>query len=357
MKQSSLILLCSLAVCFGCADKPKENDMLFAEKQSLVGEVLLTDEALLDPDHLLITDSLLIVCNRKDSLYLEAFRLPAGENLGRFLSRGSGPEEFIYVGTMQRGEDKHSFYVSDFGSHKLFCYDEQDILRGCPTPRPISLPDRNRKIEGAQFTHYWYTPQGIVAQNITDKGRICLIESDTAFFGGDYPAPEKIDPRLADYPLANTMLYQSWATLSPAADKVALTCSAADMLDVYSLQTNQVKTDWSYWQAYPDEVVVMPNGDQYLAGLTMRSTYHYIDICSSERAVFALYSGKKREEPNYMTGSRIRVVSWDRSWSKELETTDQLLAISLSPDGNTLYGINQTEDGYEIKTYDLTTVL
>ena len=94
-----------------------------------------------------------------------------------------------------------------------------------------------------------------------------------------------------------------------------------------------------------------------MAGASMRTTCHYIDVCSSEHHIFTLYSGEKMGEPRYMTGNRIRVVSWDRSWSKELETTDQLLAISLSPDGNTLYGINQTEDGYEIKTYDLTTVL
>ncbi len=356
MKFSYLILFWGFTVCMGCADKPKEDDTLFTEKQPLVGDVLITDEDLLDPNDLLVTDSLLIVCNQKDSLYLEAFRLSTCENLGRFLSRGSGPEEFIYLGTMQQGEDRHSFYVSDFGSHKLFRYEEGDIAQGRPAPQSISLPDRSRKIEGAQFTHYWYTPKGIVAQNITNKGRICLIQSDTAFFGGDYPEPEKIDKRLEEYPLANTMIYQSWATLSPAADKVALTCSSADMLDVYSLHSDRIQTDWSYWHAYPDEVVVMPNGDQYLAGLSMHSTYHYIDICSSEHYIFALYSGKKREEPNYMTGNCIRVVSWDRTRSKELETPDQLRAITMSPDGNTLYGINQTEEGYEIKTYDLTTI-
>lgn len=357
MKLIYKLLFCVSIVTFGCTNKPVVKDTLFLEKQPLRGQVLLTDDVLLKPEKLLVTDSFLIVSNRNDSLFLEVFRLPSLQNLGQFLSRGSGPEEFIYLGTMQRGFDNHSFYVSDFGSHKLFRYDLEDIAQARFVPHAVSLPDRNREIEGAQFTHYWLSPQGIIAQNITDKGRICLITPDTLLFEGDYPAPEKIDERLKDYPLANTMLYQSWATLSPAGDKLALACDLSDMIDVYSLAPDRATTDWSYWHSYPDEVVVMPNGEQYMAGSSMRSTYHYVDICSSDRFIFALYSGKKFGMPDYATGSHIRVVSWDQNISKEFETPDKLAAINIAPDGNILYGINQTEDGYEIKTYDLTGLL
>lgn len=124
------------------------------------------------------------------------------------------------------------------------------------------------------------------------------------------------------------------------------------MVDVYTLYADHITTDWSYWHAFPDETVVMPNGEGYLAGLSQRSTNHYLSICASDRFIFLLYSGKKIRE-DYMTGNRIRMVSWDRSQSKEWVTTDNLRAISLSPDGNLLYGINQTEEGYEIKIYDL----
>ncbi len=55
-----------------------------------------------------------------------------------------------------------------------------------------------------------------------------------------------------------------------------------------------------------------------------------------------------------MIGSRIRVVGWGETKSKQLETPDKLRTISRSPDGITLYGIHQTEEGFEIKTYDLT---
>lgn len=327
------------------------------EKQPIKGKVLLTDDLLLDPENLLVTDSLLIICNRTDSLYLEAFCLPTCQNIGRFLSKGNGPEEFIYLGTMQRSSDNHSFFVSDFGSQKLFRYKQEDILQGRMIPYPVNLHDRNKEIEGALFTHYWCSPKGIIAQNITQKGRICLITSDSLFFGGDYPSPEQVDKRLEEDPMANTRLYQSSATLSPDGCQIALACSSADMIDVYSLNDKGITTEWSCWQTYPNEIVVMPNGGQYLAGLSMRSIYHYLSICASEHFIFALYSGKKLGDPTYMTGNRIRVVSWDRSRSKEWVTSDQLRAISVSPDGNTLYGINQTEDGYEIKTYDLNGLL
>lgn len=134
---------------------------------------------------------------------------------------------------------------------------------------------------------------------------------------------------------------------------MALVCLLADMVDVYSLRPDAITTDWSYWRSFPDEVVVMPSGDEYVAAVSSHSTYHYLSVCSSDRYIFALYSGQKMDEPYYTTGSRIRVVSWDRSFSKELELPDRLVSIQLSPDGNTLYGINQTEEGYEIKTYEL----
>lgn len=357
MKIATQLFFYIFIFCVGCSNNPIEKNMLFIEKQPIQGNVLLTDDLLLSPENLLVTDSLLIICNRNDSLYLEAFRLPTCQNIGRFLSKGNGPEEFIYLGTMQRAIDNRSFFVSDFGSQKLFYYKEENILQGCMMPFPVNLQDRNKEIEGALFTHYWWSAEGIIAQNITEKGRICLITPDSLFFGGDYPSPEKVDKRLEEDPIAHTRLYQSSATLSPDGRQIALACSSADMIDVYSLSDKGITTEWSCWQTYPNEIVVMPNGNQYLAGLSMRSIYHYLNICASDRFIFALYSGKKLGDPTYMTGNCIRVVNWDRSWSKELETSDSLRAISVSADGNTLYGINQTEDGYEIKTYDLTGLL
>lgn len=354
MKFSTYVVGLIFALSVGCTGKPVSTDTLFLEKQTLTGKVLLKSEALLDPANLLVTDSLLLVCNQKDSFHLEAFRLSDGDELGRFLSKGNGPEEFIYLGGMQRSIDKQSVYVSDFATHKLFRYEVENILHGRFAPTPVALPDRNHKIEGTQFTYYWVSRYGIVAQNITDRGRVCLFTPDTFLFGGEYPAPERLDERLREYPFASTRLYQSQVSLSPCGDKMVLACDLGDMLDVYSLQERAIATAWSYWQSYPDEVVVMPSGEgRYMAGSTMRSTYHYLGVCASDRFIFALYSGKKLGESDYMTGSRIRVVGWDGTKSKELETPDKLRAISLSPDGNTLYGIHQTDEGFEIKIYEL----
>lgn len=354
MKSLCFFLSCYFVLCAGCADKSAGEDELFLEKQPLAGRVWLTDDVLLDPDGLLVTDSLLLLSNRNDSLHMEAFRLSDGAHLGQFLSKGEGPEEFIFLTSMQWDAKHRAVYVSDFASQKLFRYDEAAILQGRPSPTPIRLPDSNRLPDDLHFTTYWVCPSGIIAQNITGKGRIGLITRDSLILWGEYPAPEKVDPRLADDPIAHARLYQSMVAFSPAGDKIALACGEADMLDVYTLHADHITTDWSYWHAFPDEIVVMPHGDGYLAGFSQRSTYHYLSICASDRFIFILYSGKKmREKDNYL-GSRIRMVSWDRTQSKEWVTTDNLRAISLSPDGHLLYGINQTEEGYEVKIYDLT---
>lgn len=355
MKFSTCVAGLVFALSAGCTGNPVSTDTWFLEKQTLTGKVLLPSEALLDPENLVVTDSLLLVCNRNDAFYLQAFRLPGGDELGRFLSKGNGPEDFIYLGGMQRSSDNRSVYVSDFATHKLFRYDVEGILHNRFVPFPVDLPDRKREVEGTQFTYYWVTRYGIVAQNITDKGRLCLFTPDTFLFGGEYPAPERLDERLREYPFASTRLYQSQVALSPFGDKMVLACDLGDMLDVCSLHDRAIETRWSYWQSYPDEVVVMPSGEgQYMAGSTLRSTYHYLGVCASDHFIFALYSGKKLGQPDYMTGSRIRVVDWDGTKSQELQTPDKLRAISLSPDGNTLYGIHQTDEGFEIKIYDLT---
>ena len=97
MKSVYLSLCCFWAVCSGCTGRSVSEEELFSEKQPPAGRVWLADEALLDHDGLLITDSLLLLSNKNDSLYLEAFRLSDGEPLGRFLSKGSGPEEFTFL--------------------------------------------------------------------------------------------------------------------------------------------------------------------------------------------------------------------------------------------------------------------
>lgn len=100
---------------------------------------------MLNPDDLLVTDSLLLLYNRNDSLYLETFR----------------------------------------------------------------LPDSNRVADDIHFSCYWVCPSGIIAQNITGKGRIGLITPDSLIMWGEYPAPEKVDPRLADDPIAHARLYRT----------------------------------------------------------------------------------------------------------------------------------------------------
>lgn len=64
------------------------------------------------------------------------------------------------------------------------------------------------------------------------------------------------------------------------------------------LKSEAFATAWSYWQSDPDEVVVMPSEEgRYMAGSTMRSTYHYLGVCTSDRFILALYSGKRRDSP------------------------------------------------------------
>lgn len=357
MKIVYFFLSCYFLLCAGCTGKPAGEDELFLEKQPLAGRVWLTDDVLLDPDGLLVTDSLLLLSNRNDSLHMEAFRLSDGQHVGHFLSKGEGPEEFIFLTSMQWDAKDRAVYVSDFASQKLFRYDEAAILQGRPSPTPIRLPDSNRLPDDVHFTSYWVCPWGTVAQNVTGKGRIGLITPDSLIVWGEYPPAEKVDPRLADDPIAQARLYQSMVAFSPAGDKIALACGVADMLDVYTLHADRITTDWSYWHAFPDEIVVMPSGGGYMAGLSQHSTYHYLSICASDRFIFILYSGKKIKEKDNYISSRIRMVSWDRTQSKEWVTTDNLRAISLSPDGNLLYGINQTEEGYEVKIYDLKSYL
>lgn len=352
------IIYLFIALCIfssGCKEKKQIPSMnLFSIKKNISGTLLIDDSKLLNPCSIQIIDSIIIIANSDNDTFLEIHNINSGEKLKNFLLKGSGPEEFLYIGYIQTDKE-NNFYVSDFMSQKFFKYNMKQVLDSLH-PTAVHLRNANKiPLEGTLLSNCYKSKYGTIIQNLSDKGRICIVDNDSISFFGNYPPIEAIDDKLTAF--NNAKLYQSIATVNPKGNQIALACTLGDMLDVYSISLNRIDSIWSYRNAYPNDVIVMTAGNQQMAGSTSKSIYHYLDLCSSDKYIYALHSGKTIKDKLYTYGNHIRIVSWDKSKSLEIETEDMLRAIAVSSDDKVIYGVSLTDNGYEIVKYSLYGIL
>lgn len=83
-----------------------------------------------------------------------------------------------------------------------------------------------------------------------------------------------------------------------------------------------------------------------------RVRFGYIDLATTASRIYALYSGRTRAEGQANYGHAIHVFDWDGTLRDVLRTDSPLIAVAVTPDGRTLYGIRH-EPVPAIVTYSL----
>jgi hypothetical protein len=334
----SFCVIIILSLLIGCEEK---KDVFFSERVFNIGySVLIGEEELLDPWDILLIDSVLIIANDQGQPAIEIYNLQ-GNVSQKFLTLGHGPEEVLQIGNLQ--EINHNLFVYDLFQKKFLEYDYNKIIKSI-----IVKPDNIHNYSFVSKDSTQLINKLLIGDDCligllqVSASRVALMDTDGNVLsrGGDYPA--KTIPELSDY--ENARLYGSSLILNQNQTKVALATFRADMIDIFDISDKSVKTVWSYQGFLPHDFNVVQMGDTYRTALTDESQYGYADVASSNKYIYAIYSGRLLKDKNYSYGNIIRAVSWDGKKKFELHTDVDINRLTVSKDDKVIYAIAKDEN-------------
>jgi hypothetical protein len=68
------------------------------------------------------------------------------------------------------------------------------------------------------------------------------------------------------------------------------------MIDIFDVSESAVKTVWSHQGFLPHDLNIIQMGEIYKAAMSAKSQCGYVDAASSEKYIYALYSGRTFDE-------------------------------------------------------------
>jgi hypothetical protein len=336
-----------LSLLTGCKE---EKEILFSEKvYNISNAVLIGEEGLLDPWGIVLIDSVLIITNSRGEPAIETYDL-RGNVLQKFLTFGQGPEEVLVTSVEEKD---HNLFVYDNFQKKFLEYDYDKIIKSVVL-KPDSVHsylfilNDTEKLIGKLMIG----PDCLIGLLQVSASRIALMDANGNVLsrGGDYP--ENTVPNLSDYEY--THLYSSDHTLNQDRTKIALASYGSDMIDIFDISDKSVKKVWSHQGFLPHSFDVIQMEDEYRAVMKNESQYGYAGIASSNKYIYAIYSGRLFKDKNYSYGNIIRVVSWDGKKKFELHTDVDINRLTVSKDDRVIYAVARDEnDDPAIVVFDI----
>lgn len=349
MTKRSILATGFLMICIGligCRNYTMQSDSSFTDTISMTGEIFIPSESLMDPCLVNLIGNHLIIGNDKASPLIELYDLQTGIKEQAFLKIGNGPIEMLRLGYLQPDAEQNAIYVSDLFRRKMMRYDLDSVLAD-PLSHPTTLFERSTAKEAASpmlINKIGVLQDCMVAESRGPQGRILLMNPDGSQIGyfGTFPSKNLVDKNLND--IQNADLYGCAMTVKPSKDRVALAAYSGGMIDVYAVKDGKADSVWSYRSFYPNGIVSVPMGDNVLVAHTDESTTGFTSISSTDDYIYAVYSGKKKEDKTYPYGTEVYVLSWDGKETFRIMLDQMVNRLVAAPDNKTLYGISPQMD-------------
>ena len=319
-----------------------ENEEFFTEVYDTKGEIYISSEKTIDPNLINILDDNIILGNSKAVPLIEIYDIKSREKTSEFLSKGNGPNEVLMAGNIQFVKSKDELLVADLFKGKLLKYSLKDI-RSNDNPKPtivFKLGDNSSLL----FDKLFQGMGNIVAESRDPRGRILLLDEDGAEKGYylTYPEKEKVDENLSD--INNAKLYAGSITISPSLDKIAMATYTAGMIDICKLEKDNIVPIWSYNEFYPQGIEIMPMGETTAVAHTKKSRRGFASLSSSNKYIYALFSGKLFEDATNPYGEVIYVASWDGKETYKINVDKSINRLAVDINDEYIYGITSEMD-------------
>lgn len=348
MMKKYVFLLTVLFSLFSCNDNNK-----VLEVEHLASQELIPDSMLRKPSEICLTDKNILISNLDLDTIIDVFDYK-GNYINRFLPKGQGPKEALFVVHMQYDRKNNCVYAPDVRKNSLYCF--SNITN---KPQIETIFKYECAPNDSVYLNNWWgklANNEIIAGNSSSGGMLAHFSANGTFMDFHEPLPDKkaTDERLSDW--ANGSLYTPTATVSPEGKKAAFVYSYADILTIAQLTPNGQLVTKSIRKQLPNDIEAIQYGEHVVAGaISPRTIMHYASITSTEKNIYALHIGIPYKDlgGKKMHSSTIRVFDWKGNTCKIIKLDKPVQEIKVTPDGKTLYAINESENGYSILRYEM----
>ncbi|MDR0682962.1 MAG: 6-bladed beta-propeller, partial [Dysgonamonadaceae bacterium] len=215
----------------------QESNLSFSEDRfNIEGQILLNEDLLLDPEAILLHDSILVIENQKGEPLIELYDI-YGNAGAKFLSKGSGPEDIAAFGGFQKSVTNNNIYVYDLFQKKFLEFDIKRSFKSAIRPDTVYNYSGylyfHQKDSMVLFDKLFMGKDCLIGQSRDVRGRIVLLNFDGSLIGFAGNFPPKTYEELPDY--ENTHLYGTDFILNNDASKLALATHSAEMIDIFDI--------------------------------------------------------------------------------------------------------------------------
>lgn len=348
MIKKYIYLLTALMLFFSCNDNNK-----ILKIEHLVSQEFIPDSLLRKPSEICLTGQNILISNLDLDTIIDVFDYN-GNYINRFLPKGQGPKEALFVVHMQYDRKNDCVYAPDVRKNCLYCF--SDITN---KPRIETIFKYECAPNDSVYLNNWWgklANNEIIAGNSSSGGMLAHFSTNGTFmdFYESLPDKKATDERLSDW--ANGSLYTPTATIAPEGKKAAFVYSYADILTIVQItEKDQLKTK-SIREKLPNDIEAIQYGEHVVAGaISPRTIMHYASITSTEKYIYALHVGLpyKDLDGKKMHSSDIKVFDWEGNLCKMIKLDKPAQEIKITSDGKTIYTINESENGYSILKYEM----
>ena len=332
----------SILTFLGC-NRGEDKEHLFAEIVYADSEIFIDAEKLVDPRFMVIANDLFVVGNFKHDPLIEVYELSSKKLRNSFLNIGNGPNEVLTIGNVQYISSERKLLVADLHKKRMFGYTLDEDLLKMDNPQPTIIYEREER-SSYLFDKLYVGDDNLLAESRDTKGRVLLLDKSgnaIGYFLG-YPDKKNVDKSLGDY--NNAELYASAITVSPSLNKMALATYSAGMIDICEIKQDSIIPVWNYTEFYPQGIMVVPMGDNTAVAHTSKSRNGFTSISSSDKVIYALFSGKLLEDKTYPYGNEVYVVSWDGEKTYKILLDKSINRLAVDPEDEYIYGITPEMD-------------
>lgn len=304
-----------------------------AASDTLVAEVLFDGDALGRPQSIGVLDDWLLVSDVPRPHALHVIRRSDGQHLKSWGREGGGPGEFRNLWSIQPA-DSAGAWLYDPGQTRLTLLDVPALLAGNGNPIRRAV---NLRADLMPMTALWASDTLLVSSGMFERGRLAMFDGAGRLRGTAGPLP----PARDGVPAAVAQhAYSGTLALHPSRPLVAIGTRHADRVEIYAADGRLVHVAQGPRGFEPAYEVHVRGGTPAMAsGGDMR--FGYVDMAAAGEHLYALYSGHSRDERPGQAhyGGEVHVFDWDGRLRRILPLDHLALALTVSPDEQTLYTV------------------
>ncbi|MDR2139974.1 MAG: TolB-like 6-bladed beta-propeller domain-containing protein [Tannerella sp.] len=314
---------------FSCKDTIRE-DTLFARKKAIVFKEMSTSEPVGQVLYMKSMGDYLVVTGKNLETQAQLIDRKTKKSF-LFGETGDGPGRFLQSANIMSIDDRYAG-IFDMQRRTVFKFNVDSIIQQGKLCRPETLV---KEIPS-------FIPMGLdrlgddryVALGImSDLKRFVLLDGKGEIVSMEGQLPEKKQERISDF--VHAFAYWGRFTASPKEHKIAVCTNYAGMIQIYDCKTDGVRLirEHNLFSAEYNE-----REGNFVP--TPQTRWGYLSIDSSDKYIFALYSGLNQvDHPDgaFTSGNIIHVFDWNGNPVCRLSADRRLKVICADNDLN-LYG-------------------